>query len=54
MDFYIQSAEIRKNDPDFGPDHERTLDSINNVIRLVKIMAKENELPDWIKQKYLL
>lgn len=49
LDFYIQSAEIRKQDPEVGLEAELTIESINNAKRLAKQLNKENELPQWIK-----
>jgi hypothetical protein len=50
MDYYIQSAEIRKEDPDLGIGAESTQESIEACIRLAKELGKEDELPDWIKE----
>ena len=50
LDYFIQSAEIRKDDPEFGLDNERTKDSITNTKRLAKEIGKENELPEWMKE----
>ena len=47
--YYIQSAEIRKEDPKVGLEHHQTKESIKNVLRLAKELNKENELPEWIK-----
>jgi tetratricopeptide (TPR) repeat protein len=49
LDFYFQSAEIRKQDPEVGLTDESTKDSVQNVLRLSKELRKENELPEWIK-----
>ena len=49
LDYYILSAEIRKEDPDVGLEAESTIESINNAKRLAKQLNKENELPQWIK-----
>ena len=48
LDFYIQSAEIRKEDPNCGLEAESTKESINNAKRLAKQLDIENELPEWI------
>lgn len=48
LDFFIQSAEIRRNDPEVGMEDESTKTSIENTKRLAKELGKENELPDWI------
>ena len=47
--YYIQSAEIRKEDPDLGIKADSTQESISNAIRLAKELDKEHELPEWIK-----
>jgi tetratricopeptide (TPR) repeat protein len=49
LDYYIQSAEIRINDPEAGFEHKSTKDTIENIIRLAKLIDKENELPIWVK-----
>ena len=46
--FSIQSAEIRKNDPKAGINHESTIESINNSLRLANQLEKQAELPEWI------
>jgi tetratricopeptide (TPR) repeat protein len=51
LGYYIQSAEIRKEDPDFGIEAEATQESIKACIRLAKELGKEDELPDWINEK---
>jgi tetratricopeptide (TPR) repeat protein len=51
LDYFIQSAEIRKDDPEFGLDNEITKDSIANVKRIAKEIGRENELPDWINKE---
>ncbi|MEN9303509.1 MAG: hypothetical protein RL264_1938 [Bacteroidota bacterium] len=49
LDYYIQSAEIRKEDPEVGLDDEATQEAISNAIRLAKEMGREDELPEWMK-----
>jgi tetratricopeptide (TPR) repeat protein len=49
LDYFLQSAEIRKTDPKAEPENESTKDSIHNTIRVAKLIGKENELPEWIK-----
>ena len=49
LDYYIQSAEIRKNHPKVGLDDEATQESISNAKRLAKELDKENELPEWMR-----
>ena len=48
LDFFIQSAEIRRNDPEVGMEDETTKASIESAKRLAKELGKENELPEWI------
>ncbi|WP_297510941.1 tetratricopeptide repeat protein [Flavobacterium sp.] len=52
LEYYLQSAEIRKNDPEAGIEAEVTQQSILACIRLAKELGKENELPEWIREKY--
>ena len=49
FDYFLESAEIRKNDPDAGMNHNSTIETIQNAIRLAKELAKESELPEWMK-----
>ena len=49
LDYFIQSAEIRKEDPEVGINDESTKTSIESAMRLAKELGKENELPDWMK-----
>jgi hypothetical protein len=49
FEYYLQSAEIRNSDPEVGADHELTKESVENTIRVTKMIGKENELPEWIK-----
>ena len=50
LNYYIQSAQIRKEDPDLGIGDESTQESIKACIRLAKELGKEGELPKWIKE----
>jgi tetratricopeptide (TPR) repeat protein len=47
LDYYIQSAEIRKEDVEINEDAFQ--DTIMNVKRLAKELGKEEELPEWMK-----
>jgi hypothetical protein len=49
LDYYIQSATIRKDDPVVGLDDEATKESISNAKRLAKELGKEGDLPEWMK-----
>ena len=49
LDYYIQSATIRKDDPEVGLTAESTQESISNSKRLAKELGKERDLPDWMK-----
>lgn len=53
--YYIQSAEIRKNDPDVGLEDESTQESINHVQRLIKEidLVEMPKIPKWLK-KYIM
>ena len=46
---FLQSAEIRSIDPIVGLEDESTKESFQNTIRIAKLIDKENELPEWIK-----
>jgi hypothetical protein len=48
LEYFIESAEIRKSAQEAGINDEGTLDSVQNVLRLAKELGKENELPEWI------
>jgi hypothetical protein len=52
LDYFLQSAEIRKVDPKYGLDNEQTKISIANAKRIAKELGKENDLPDWINEKF--
>jgi hypothetical protein len=49
LNYYIQTAEIRKENSDLGIGDESTKESIKACIRLAKELSKEDELPEWIK-----
>jgi tetratricopeptide (TPR) repeat protein len=50
FNFYVQSAEIRKNDPNIGIEAKSTKQSITASKRLAVDLNKEDELPEWIKE----
>ena len=50
FDYFLESAELRKNDPEVGIEEEATIDTVKNVLRLAIDMGRMEELPDWIKQ----
>jgi broad specificity phosphatase PhoE len=49
LDYYIQSAEIRKSNPKIGLESNLTKHSIEQARRIAKELAQEGVLPDWIK-----
>ena len=49
LDYYIQSATIRKEDPEGGLEDESTKESIQNILRLAIEMERMEFVPDWIK-----
>jgi tetratricopeptide (TPR) repeat protein len=49
LKYYMKSAESRNLDPEAGPVHKSTIESVKNVIRLAKELGKADELPDWMK-----
>ncbi len=51
LNFYIESAEIRKSDSTEGIKAKSTTEAIVNAIRLAKEVNKEDELPDWMKNE---
>ena len=53
LNYYMQSAEIRKEDPEAGIESDATQESIKSCIRLAKELGKEDKLPEWIKS-YIL
>lgn len=50
FEYYLQSAEIRRNDPDIGGEAESTKQSITAAKRLAVELGKEDELPEWIQE----
>ena len=50
LDYYIQSALIRRDDPEAGIEDESTQQSIKACIRLAQELKKEDELPEWIRE----
>ena len=56
LDYYIQTAKIRKENSDLGIEAESTQQSIKACIRLAKELGRERELPEWmieISSKYI-
>ena len=49
LDYFIQSAVIRKEDPEVGLEAESTQKAISNAKRLAKDLGKEEGLPEWFK-----
>ncbi len=49
LNYYIQSASIRKDDPQCGLNDKSTLDSIQNCKRLAFELGEEDKLPGWMK-----
>jgi tetratricopeptide (TPR) repeat protein len=48
LEYYLQSAEIRKHDQNIGIEHKATQEALENAKRLAKELNKENELPKWM------
>jgi len=46
--FYLKSAEIRRNNEEMGVSHKATQVSIENARRLAFKLKRERELPKWI------
>lgn len=47
--FFLESAELRKSDPEIGIDAEATIDTVKNVVRLATELERMEDVPDWIK-----
>jgi hypothetical protein len=50
LKYYIQSAEISKEDPEVGPEAASTIESVKNAMRLAQELGKINDLPEWFKK----
>lgn len=50
LKFYIESAEIRKNNPTMGLEAVLTKKCIQEAKRLAMELGKLNDLPDWMNQ----
>jgi tetratricopeptide (TPR) repeat protein len=48
--FFLESAELRKSDPEIGIEAEATMDTIKNVVRLAIELERMGDVPDWIKK----
>jgi hypothetical protein len=48
LDYYIQSATIRKEDPKVGLAKEATQEAISNAKKIAKELGKEDDLPEWM------
>ena len=47
FDYYLKSAEIRKNDDEVGISHEATLEAVTDARRLAEQLQRQDELPKW-------
>ncbi|MDP2385640.1 MAG: tetratricopeptide repeat protein [Bacteroidota bacterium] len=47
LDSFIQSAEY--NNEDLGIDHEKTIEAVNEALRLARELNMLEELPEWMK-----
>lgn len=47
--FFLESAELRKIDPEIGIEAEATIDTVKNVLRLATELERMELVPDWIK-----
>jgi hypothetical protein len=52
LDYFIQSAEIRKQEPKCGLSHPFTIDSISNAKGIAKQFGLEKFLPDCFGDLY--
>ena len=50
LHYYLESAEIRKNDSECGIDDSSTFESAKNALRLAKILNQEELIPSWINE----
>ena len=48
LDYYIQSAEIRRNEAESEMEGESIIEKIQNLLLLSKELRKVNELPVWM------
>jgi tetratricopeptide (TPR) repeat protein len=51
LGYYLQSAEIRKDDSEAGIEAASTKESISNAKRLAQELGKKNELPEWMNKE---
>ncbi|MFN4878835.1 MAG: tetratricopeptide repeat protein [Flavobacteriia bacterium] len=49
FNYFLESAELRKIDPEIGIEAEATIDTIKNVLRLAFELNQMEFVPDWIK-----
>ena len=49
FDYFLESAELRKSDPEIGIEAEATIDTVKNVLRLAIELERMEFVPDWIK-----
>jgi tetratricopeptide (TPR) repeat protein len=47
--YFLESAELRKIDPEIGIESEATIDTVKNVLRLATKLERMELVPDWIK-----
>ena len=49
LDYFVQSAEICKSNPEASKNGKLTIWSVQNVLRIAKELGKENEIPEWMR-----
>jgi tetratricopeptide (TPR) repeat protein len=49
LEYFIQSAELRKIDPEIGIKSEATIDTVKNVLRLAIELERLELVPEWMK-----
>ena len=49
LEFYIQAAEIQKDEIGIGAENDEIKSSIENTIRLAKELNIMEEVPEWIR-----
>jgi tetratricopeptide (TPR) repeat protein len=48
LNYFLLSIDIRKCDSEFDLDRNSAIESIQNAIRIAKLIGKEDELPEWL------
>ena len=49
LEYYVESAEIHKEDPEVGIEHDATMESVKEAIRLAQELHLGEALPSWFQ-----